>query len=346
MATPVYETDLITSLVGNEVTETWDESSDAGYDDGGAMVDDGNLYYINTNCVSAQFTKAGVGSIIGSIGSDITVPTDGAILIHHLWAAPPALATLANGGVRVLIGDSFGDFDVWYVSGTDTMPSEGGWQTYVIDPTTTPQGATVGAPTTISYVGGCISATEQARGNPHAVNAIRYGRCEQRYTLGEVADPAKFSGYSVVDYTATTKYNLLRPSDGAFIQRGLVSLGTTATAVYFSDSNVEIKIANDANVSANFNLWQVNNASSEVYMDTVSIKSLSTTSKGRFVVVDNAIVQKISCTFTDMDYFTYQSNSTLTTTTYRRCGLVTTGGGSFIGSIFEASTASSATLTS
>ena len=108
MAAPNYATDLTTQLQGNEATETWDESSNAAYDDGGSMVDDGNLYYINSECVSAQFTKAGIGSIIGALGATITVPTDGAILMHHLWAAPPALATLANGGTMMLIGDGLG----------------------------------------------------------------------------------------------------------------------------------------------------------------------------------------------------------------------------------------------
>ena len=49
MAVPVYTTDLTTIATGDLIVDagTWDESSDATYDDGGAMVDDGNLYYIN-----------------------------------------------------------------------------------------------------------------------------------------------------------------------------------------------------------------------------------------------------------------------------------------------------------
>ena len=337
MAAPAYATDLTTDLVGNLGTETWDESSDAGYDDAGAMVDDINLYYINTSCVSAQFTKDGIGSIIGSIGATITVPTDGAILMHHLWAAPAALSNFTGGGVRMLIGDSFGDFNVFYVSGSDKAPApEGGWETYAVDPAQTPQGTVVGSPAVISYIGSAVAATAQARGNPHAVNAIRHGRCEQEYTLGELATPAIFGGYAAIDSTTTTRYNLLQPIKGGYQQRGLVSLGTTATAVYFDDANLNISLADDVNVSANFNRWEVNNASSEVYMTAISVSALGITSKGRFVVVDNAIVEKTSCTFTDMDYFTYQSNSTLLTTTYRRCGLVTQGGATITNVTFDA----------
>jgi len=336
MASPAYATDLTTSLQGNEATETWDESSDAGYDDAGSMVDDSNLYYINTECVSAQFTKSGIGSIIGSLGTTITVPTDGAILMHHLWAAPPALATFANGGMRMLIGDSLGDFDVYYTSGSDKAPApEGGWATFAVDPSQTPQGTTVGTPTVISYVGAAVSATAQARGNPHAVQAIRYGRCEQEYTIGDSGDPAKFSGYAAIDSTSTTRYNLLQPIKGGYQLRGLASFGTTATAVFFDDANINISLADDINVSANFNRFEVNNSGSLVKMTAISISALGTTSKGRFVVVDDAVVEKTSCTFTDMDYFTYQSNSILLSTTYRRCGLITQGSAAFTSCTFD-----------
>ncbi len=342
MAAPNYATDLTTQLQGNEATETWDESSNAAYDDGGAMVDDGNLYYINSECVSAQFTKAGIGSIIGALGTTITVPTDGAILMHHLWAAPPALATLANGGTMMLIGDGFGDFDVYDVSGSDAPPSpEGGWATYAVDPAQTPR-TTVGSPSVISFVGGAVSATAQARGNPHAVQAIRYGRCEQIYTDGDSGDPAKFSGYAAIDSSVTTRYNLLQPIKGGYQQRGLVSIGTSATEVYFDDANVNISLAEDINVSANFNRWEINNVNSMVQFTAVNITALGTTSKGQFVVVDNAAVEKTACTFTDMDYFIYQSNSIITSTTYRRCGEITQGGADFIKCLITNSTASAA----
>lgn len=343
MASPAYATDLITSLQGNDATEAWDESSDAAYDDGGAMVDDGNLYYINTQCVSAQFTKDGIGSIIGALGSTITVPLDGAILMHHLWAAPPALATFALGGVRMLIGDGLGAFKVFYVSGSDKSPApEGGWATYAVDPAQTPQGTTIGSPTAISFVGGAISATAQARGNPHAVQAIRYGRCEQEYTLGEVANPAKFSGFAAIDSTATTRYNLLQPIKGGYLQRGLISFGTASVAVHFDDANVNISLANDINVSANFNRIEVNNTGSVVNLTTVSISALGTVSKGQFEMIANAALAFKTCTFTGMGTFIFLSNATLTGNVFRSCGVVALGGATLTGGLFDSTTGTSA----
>ena len=179
MAVPIYGNDLTTIAVGALATETWDESSDAGWDDAGSMVDDANLYYQGDSCVSAQFTKDGVGTIINSYGSAITVPTDGAILMWHMWAAPPALATKALGGVRVLVGDSFGDFEAWIVAGSD-FPPEFIWNSWALNPLIGSPDYTVGAPADYSFFGTAVSALAQARGNPNAMDSIFYGRCEQQ----------------------------------------------------------------------------------------------------------------------------------------------------------------------
>jgi len=67
-------------------------------------------------------------------------------------------------------------------------------------------------------------------------------------------------------------------------------------------------------------------------------------SAGEFEVIDNATVEKVACVFTDMSTFIYQSNSTLTNVTYRRCGLVTQAGATFDRCAFEASTNTPALL--
>ena len=334
MAVPVYSNDLTTIAVGDLATETWDESSDAGWDDAGSMVDDSNLYYQGDSCVSAQFTKDGVGTIINSYGSAITVPTDGAILMWHMWAAPPALATKALGGVRVLVGDGYGSFQAWTVAGSD-FPPEFIWNSWALNPLIGSPDYTVGTPTAYSFFGTGVSATAQARGNPNAMDSIFYGRCEQIYTVGDATTPAAFSGYATVDNALANKYGLLREFNGAYLHQGLMSFGTAATAVYFEDSNVNINIMNTENVTSLFNRYEVNNASSTLKWTAVSISALGTVSKGDFVVIDDATVEKTSCTFTDMNSFTYQSNSTILTSIYRRCGLVTQNGSTMTEDTFD-----------
>ena len=334
MALPIYTNDLTTIATGALATETWDESSDAGWDDAGAMVDDINLYYQGDSCVSAQFTKDGVGTIINSYGSAITVPTDGAILMWHMWAAPPALATKALGGVRVLVGSSFGDFEAWTVAGSD-FPPEFIWNSWAFNPLIGTPDYTVGTPTEYSFFGTGVSALAQARGNPNAMDSIFYGRCEQIYTLGEIANPSMFSGYATIDNNLLNKYGLLREFNGAYLHQGLMSFGTAATAVYFEDSNVNINIMNTENVTSLFNRYEVNNASSTLKWTAISISALGIVSRGDFVVVDNATIEKTSCTFTDMNSFIYQSNSTILTSTYRRCGLVTQGSSTITSCTFD-----------
>lgn len=329
MAAPSYTTDLTTLAIGSITVDggSWDESSDAGWDDAGAMVDDGNLYYNGSACVSAQFTKDGVGTIMYEHTAAITVPTDGAVLIHHLWAAPPALGLLVDGGVRVIVGNGLGVFKAWKASGRDAAPApKGGWYQYAIDPSLTEDYlvGTVASP--YDTFGIAVSATAQARGNPNACNAIRYGRCEAVYTLGESATPAVFSGFAALDNATSAKWGLLQDVEGGYKCQGLMSFGTSGTAVYFKDANTNITIENTINVSANFNKIEINNAGSYFEWNAVSISALGTVSKGRFEVVDNADVNKTSCTFTDMDSFIYQSNSTILSTIHRRCGLITQGG--------------------
>ena len=342
MAAPAYATDLTTIAVGDLGTETWDESSDAAWDDAGAMVDDGNLYYQGATCVSAQFTKDGVGTIINSFGSAITVPTDGAILMWHMWAAPPALATKALGGVRVLVGDSFGDFEAWIVAGSD-FPPEFIWNSWALNPLIGTPDYTVGAPTVYSFFGTAVSALAQARGNPNAMDSIFYGRCEQEYTLGDIANGyAVFSGYALIDNDINNKYGLLREFNNSYLHQGLMSFGTAGTLVDFRDSSVTINIMNTENVTANFNRYEVNNSGSRLDWTAITITALGTVSKGDFEAIANADINKTSCTFTDMGTFIYQSNSTILTSIYRRCDNVTQGGAVITSCTFDESVGTSA----
>lgn len=347
MAAPNYTTDLVTIATGdvNVDTGSWGESSDAGWDTGGAMVDDQNLYYNNTECVSAQLTKdsngtgaAGPATIMYVHGSTFTIPADGAVLLHHLWAAPPALNTLANGGVKILLGNGLGVFSAWNCSGSNFKPApKGGWTNYALNPAVGAADDVVGGGASSPYttVGGAVGALAQARGNPHACNAVRYGRCTSIYTLGDLVNGyATFLGYGLIDSIITNKWNLLDPIDGGYSHQGLMSLGLTATVVDFRDSNRNISIANTINVTAGFNAIEIHNAASNVEWTAINISALGTVSKGTFEMIDNATVVFITCVFTDMSTFVFLSNATITGSTFRRCDQVTHGGSIFNGCTF------------
>ena len=359
MAAPVYTNDLTTIATGdlNFDAGTWDESTDGGWDTAGAMVDDEDLWYVDTlvntaeaasSCTAAQYTKDGTtngnggpGTIIYNHNAAFTVPTDGIVSIDNYWAAPPALNPYAGtfltaeAGVSVLIGSSLGDFDVHYVAGDDKFPAtDGVYTTYFVDPTLTPAG-TVGTVTTLTAVGIAIAAGAQARGNPNAVQSIRYGRAEVEYTIGDATTPANFAGYAAIDGVIADKFNLLQKIEGGYKARGLMSFGTAVTAVYFEDANKSIVIADDLKVGSAFNKGIVNHASSVLNWTNIAITNLGIVSKYTFVVNNSATTSHSGCVFTDLGVFTYGSNSTQTNSIYRRQALVTQGGSTFTGCTFD-----------
>ena len=351
MAIAVYDSDL-TSTNGGELTiastvGNWDESTDGGWDDGGGAVAETNFYIQGAECISGQFTKTGVGTLINIQGAAFTVDTDGAILIWSFWASPSSLTTYANGGIRTLLGNSLGDFYAYKASGSDFEPNPiGGWYNFALDPASATIDTTVGTPSgTWTHVGTAINATAQSRGNPHAVDAIRVGRCTLEVTLGDATAYGTFTGMSDFDTSTDQRYALFQKIFGGYKWQGLMSLGLTGTVVDFRDSNANIFVANTPQVSSAFNKIEIRNAASNVEWTSISISAqdgvddlvAATASRGIFTVIDNATVVLTTCTFTDMDTFTFQSNSTSISTIFRRCNLVTQGGSTITNCTFDAS---------
>ena len=180
-----------------------------------------------------------------------------------------------------------------------------------------------------------VAAVAQARGNPQAMQAIRYGRAEVTYTLGEIANPATFAGYAVIDNAPADRFNILKYAGTGYEARGLMSFGTGATAVYFVDSDKSIVISDDPKVGTAFNKGVVTNAGSVLKWTNIAITNLSAVAKYSFTVNDAADTDHTGCVFTDLGTFTYDSGSTQTNTTYRRQELVTQGGSTFTSCTFD-----------
>jgi hypothetical protein len=166
-------------------------------------------------------------------------------------------------------------------------------------------------------------------------------------TNGDLANGyATFLGVAEWDNTSTRRLGLLIPQNGAYYWQGLLSLGTSGTAVDFRDSNRAIFVANTEKVSSNFNKIEVSNASSRVDWTSVTISALGTVARGNFEAVANADINIDQCVFTDMGTFIFQSNSTILSSTFRRCDQVTAGGAAFTDCLFTQSTAAVAVVAS
>jgi hypothetical protein len=92
-------------------------------------------------------------------------------------------------------------------------------------------------------------------------------------------------------------------------------------------------------VATNFNRIEINNASSVINWANINITALGTNSKGELEMIDDATFNDTGGVFTDMSTFIYDSNYTGLGRTWRRCGQVTQGGGTFTGCTFDESAA-------
>ncbi|MDD5416192.1 MAG: hypothetical protein PHE48_04285 [Candidatus Daviesbacteria bacterium] len=347
MATPSYTTDL-TNIVEAESGETWGEP--AGATGGGVPSAETDYFIQKSYCFSKTMAIAGGG--IGGMGtlaaSPQTITSPAAVFVWIFFACPNTLDSQANGGLRVIVGSDSSNYNAWYVKGSNTY-TYGGWFCVAVDPSVSSQ-ATQGSPTSTLQYFGTVAKTlvTISKGNPFGTDAIRFGRLLQ-VTGGETSNYATFAGAATKNDAndATDGYNrwgLFQVIAGGYLQQGLFLMGTSGTAVDFRDSNRTITIQDTIRVTSGFNEFEIRNASSRIDWTNIQITALGTTSKGKLTVTDNADVNFDTCTFSDMDTFVFQSNSTILTTIFRRCGLVTQGGAVFTGCRFENSTASASIL--
>ena len=340
MAAPTYTNDL-TTVDQAEATTNWAESTDANWDDGGPPTSDADYPYIQTGAgngaISQQMTKTGLCSLFVNNGSGITLPTDGAYLVWQVYSSNLGIQTYANGGLRVMVGSGLADFESWDVGGSDfgKFPY-GGWQNHAVNSTVTPDD-TVGTPSgTEQYIGAGVNTTTGiGKGNPHAVDVVRYGRCSSIFENGDSGGggPAVFSGFATLNDASTARWGLLQETDYGFLWKGKLTLGSSGTAVYFRDSNVFILLDATPKVTSSFNTIEVNNASSDIVLTNVSIKSLSTASPGRLVCNANASFVLESCTFENMSgTWTFGgTNSAATNCVFRGAGQILPKGGDMTG---------------
>ncbi len=347
MAAASYTTDLALINAADAANANWTEPS--GFVDGAITLPETDYFIQGAGCLSKTMgaSSAATSGAIFNAGAGQSIPSGNAVLVWLFFGAPNALATQANGGLRVLIGSGTAAFKQWYVRGSNTY-TYGGWVCVPVDPNTT-QDATTGSPTaTLQYFGaaavlGGVSAV--SRGNPLGIDVLRHGRCEMRINGGDLANGyATFAGFAAQNDSTSNRWGLFQAVDGGYLWQGLMTLGH-ASAVDFRDTNVSIQIANTQKVGAAFNRIEVRQAASRVDWTGVNITALGTVSRGQFEAIDDADINLLACTFTEMDTFVFRANTTVEGCVFRRCGRVTQGSAIIGGAtLFEDSRATAALL--
>ncbi|MHA2062955.1 MAG: hypothetical protein ACXABY_01095 [Candidatus Thorarchaeota archaeon] len=324
MTAPSYTTDL-TTLSSASNTTGWAESSDGAYNDGGGPAAE-NDYLIQGACCVSESLKTGTGSLIYNNGAGATLNSGDVFLAWVTYLAANAMASYAEGGLRLIVGSGIADFNAWYVGGADTIPY-GGWKCIAVDPEVTPDD-TVGTPSgTFQYFGtaACISGNV-LKGNPHGTDALRYGRAEAIFTDGESASPATFAGFSAINDTQANRWGLLQAEGGGYLWQGLMSMGKSGSPVYFSDTGVSITINNPFKVASGFHRIEINDASSCIIWDAISFTALSSSHPGFLEMNANADFDILGCQFKDMGSFVFGSNASANNSIWRGCSQITACG--------------------
>ena len=307
-------------------------------------------YYIQgTACATKNaFASSTRGMIRDSSSDEGGSGTDGAYVAWMTHTAPNSLATKANGGMQFLIGSSTSDYNQYYVGGSDTMTFQG-WEFVAVSETIDGDTSTGTPSTTVEQTFGGLwnlPSGGPTKGAPNAIDGIRFGRCDIVIEYGDVSPngPATFDDVITDLETPTNRYGMLaqRVPGGAFENSGLIQFGSTTNAVRFEDSNKTINIRNHDHVTTNFNTWEVKNASSVVNFTNLVVQALGTTSPGRWITTDNADLNWDSCSWTDLGTFGFDSNSTIDTNIFRRCGQVTQNGATLTECTIDSSAAATA----
>jgi len=341
MAVPTYTSDLSSGIITNVETNTGTWSEFTAYSVGGTPVTNETDYFIQgANCTSATASKTGLASIAFDNATGVTIPTDGAVFVWQYFAAPNVLAAETAGGLRIIVGADISNANAWVVGGNDFAPNPyGGWNNVAVNPAgvTADYTHSNGNGGTYRWFGSGLSVGPGSvgKGNPHGIDAIRYGRGESRFANGSVGEgAATFAGFAATNDSISNRWGLMQAIAGGYKVKGLVVFGYVS-AVYFVDSNANLFIDNTKKVTAGFNAFEVRQAGSTVSLTAVNITALGTVSRGNWITTDNATVTLTSCVFTDMGTFTFQSLTTVTLCTFRRCNLVTRGNATITNTTFD-----------
>lgn len=342
MTVPSYTTDLTTI---NDGSGTFTEPTSATL---GTLSNADTDNYIQGASCSSKSTGAsgapalaGIGILAGASQS-ITTPS-----CYYAWVftgAGALIDTYANGGIRLIVGNTSANYKMWYVLGSDSFPYVG-WTCIAIDPSITAD-ATIGSPNaTLQYFGVVFNcAINISKGNPMALDAIRWGRTIT-VTFGETSNYATFPGIATQNDTNANRWGQFQALTGSYQLQGRLLLGVTGgNLVDFRDSNRNIVVAPCLKTAATFNAIEIQNASSRVDWTACNFTALGTVSRCDFTVTDNATVNWVNCTFTDVGLFILKSSSTLTNCTFRRTDKITTGGATLTGCIIDNNRATTAVL--
>lgn len=187
-----------------------------------------------------------------------------------------------------------------------------------------------------------------------AANFVQGGIFDQHntgaaLTIGGTSQTLVDSGYH--------RLGQVQPTNGGFELSGIISIGTSTTACYFDDRNTLCLIPDHFITFDDFNRIEIRNNGTTCNLINFTANFIPRNSliptgdapaspRGNIEVFNNPTVLLQGCSFNDMGTFIFQSNTTLTDTTLRRCGQATQNGATITGSTFEDTTSDASLIVS
>jgi hypothetical protein len=335
MAAPSYVTDLVTIDDG---TGTFTEPTGATL--GTIAANDTDNFVQGNSCNSKTTGASGAPALAGlgfQAASPQTIASPNAFYAWVFVGGGGLIDSYANGGIRLLIGNTSANYRYWYVDGNDFFPYIG-WECIAIETDNAVVAATgsQGSPSSTKQDFGVIfnCKINIGKGNPMAVDAVRWGRTIT-VTLGDSGGYATFAGIAAYNDSINNRFGQFQGISGGYQLQGRLLFGVTGgNAVDSRDSNVSIVTAISRKVAASFNSIEIQNASSNIAWDAIVWSALGTVSRGTLIVTDNATVSITNSAFTNLSTFALLSNTVFTGNTMRGCDTVTGAGANLSGSKF------------
>jgi hypothetical protein len=159
----------------------------------------------------------------------------------YFWFALGKVAwlnTKANGGLTLKLTDNVGNWALWNVAGSDTLPHNG-FICHVVHTSVTPDSQSATPPDLTKITSFEIRANGSFPGKAYLwVDAVRYGTYLQ-IKGGTEASPAVFEDIYTAEKATANQWGVLSKVNGIYFIQGKIYIGSTTSgeATYFKDSN-------------------------------------------------------------------------------------------------------------
>lgn len=344
MAAASYNTDLTDLVADSATAANW-----AALGGGASGLNVETDYFIEgTRCVSKNAWAGAVkGMIEDTTLNTLTAASGNAVYMWVTHHTPGSLATKASGGIQILLGSASSTYNAYNYAGSDTIDYGAPWICALVDPDEGTQASGTITTANITCYGALanLPVGGPTKGSPFGIDEIRYGRS---VAINDgVGAAATFTALALQNDNINNRWGQFQRTPGSttnFTMQCRIEFGdtTNTTACEFSDANKNITIQDLEHVNTGFIEFDVTQASTVTLTNINMTAANGANTRGNWVTTSSTSVDLTGCSFTDMGTFSFDSNTTVVSCTFRRTDQITSNAASFSLCTFDNNTATSA----